>query len=178
MSVSVRHKKLEKSEIVKQRYISLVRCPLFHMLATVTFALMMQCVVVKTAPAKSPLHRQLLEIALNNIQKTLCKPPDQPCAPATAKERATPPISDQQAQTIVASGIISALGKHCGLDWQRFNFQPLMSYHREKLQMTSRQIALVGLLHGITMGAVRKDVERSACTSDLKSKTKKKFILK
>jgi len=120
-------------------------------------------------------HRKLLMMALDNYHKALCEG-NQPCAPASTAERATPPITDDQARTIVAVASISTLAEHCQLDWERRNFVPLMRHHREKLRMTERQMALVGLLHGITMGALGETVRRSPCTPEMKASTEKRLL--
>ena len=115
---------------------------------------------VGAQPARTEPHRQLLMIALDNLGRARCEG-GQPCAPATVEERATPPITDDQARAVVEAGSISVVAEHCGLDWQRRNFEPLMKHHRERLRMSERQLALVSLLHGITMGVVGETVRRT-----------------
>jgi len=46
---------------------------------------------VAAQPARTEVHRQLFMIALDNLGRARCER-GQPCAPATAEERATPPI--------------------------------------------------------------------------------------
>jgi hypothetical protein len=75
-----------------------------------------------SSPRAEP-HQKLLMIALDNYQKALCGG-NQPCAPASTAERATPPITDEQARAIVAAASISVLAEHCQLDWERRNFAP------------------------------------------------------
>jgi len=125
--------------------------------------------------ARPEPHRQLLMIALDNLGRARCEG-DQPCAPATAEERATPPITDDQARAVVEAGGISVVAQHCGLDWQRRNFEPLMKHHRARLKMSERQLALVSLLHGITMGFVGESVRRTPCSAELKVASEKRLI--
>jgi hypothetical protein len=136
--------------------------------------------VAAQAPAtpspRPELHRQFLLIALDNYQKALCGL-NQPCAPASAAERATPPITDDQARAIVAAATISTMAEHCELDWERRNFVPLMQHHRERLKMNGRQMALVGLLHGVTMGAVGETVRQTPCTPEMKASTEKRLLV-
>jgi hypothetical protein len=99
-------------------------------------------------PSLSPeLHRQFLLMALDSYQRARCEG-NQPCAPASAAERATPPITDDQARAIVAAATISTMAEHCQLDWGRRNFVPLMQHHRERLKMSERQMALLGFCMG------------------------------
>jgi hypothetical protein len=130
---------------------------------------------VAAQPARTEPHRQLLMIALDNLGRARCER-GQPCAPATAEERATPPITDDQARAVVETGSISVVAEHCGLDWQRRNFEPLMKHHRERLRMSERQLALISLLHGITMGVVGETVRRTPCSPELKVSTEKRLI--
>ena len=77
---------------------------------------------------------------------------------------------------MVEAGSLSVVAEHCGLDWQRRNFEPLMKHHRERLRMSERQLALVSLLHGITMGFVGEIVRRTPCSAELKVATEKRLI--
>jgi hypothetical protein len=128
-----------------------------------------------TPSPRPELHRQFLLMALDSYQRARCEG-NQPCAPASAAERATPPITDDQARAIVAAATISTMAEHCQLDWGRRNFVPLMQHHRERLKMNERQMALVGLLHGITMGAVGETVRRTPCTPEMKASTEKRLL--
>jgi hypothetical protein len=130
---------------------------------------------VAAQPARTEPHRKLLVIALDNLARARCER-GQPCAPATAEERATPPITDDPARVVVEAGSISVIAEHCGLDWQRRNFEPLMKHHRERLRMSERQLALVSLLHGIAMGLVGESVRRTPCSPELKVSTEKRLI--
>jgi hypothetical protein len=145
-----------------------VLCPLVAIIAMATQ-------VAAGAQEPSEPHQKLLKLALDNLQKALCGN-GQPCAPATASERANPPVTDEQARAIVGAGTISVLAEHCGLDWTRRNFMPMMQYHRQKLKMNRRQMALVGLLHGITMGAVGGVARQTPCSPEMKASIEKRLI--
>ena len=135
-------------------------------------------VLAQTAAPPAPkqeLHRAFLTLAIDNIDKAMCGQ-GQFCAPATAAERANPPLTDEQARGIVSAGVISVTAEHCGLDWQRRNFGPLLRHHRETLKLNERQLALVGLLHGITMGQVGEVVRRSPCSPEQKAATEQRLI--
>lgn len=107
--------------------------------------------------------RQMLALALGNIQHGLCEN-GKPCAPATTEERASPPLSIAEAKAVVGRAVLSAMGEHCGLDWQRLNYLPMMSYWRGALK-SERKVALVALLHGIAQGQIQTVlVKRGPCT--------------
>jgi hypothetical protein len=145
---------------------------LASLMAALTLAMPLS---VAAQPARTELHRQLLMIALDNLGRARCEG-GQPCAPATTEERATPPITDDQARAVVDVGSISVVAEHCGLDWQRRNFEPLMKHHRERLRMSERQLALVSVLHGIAMGVLGETVRRTSCSPELKVSTEKRLI--
>jgi hypothetical protein len=108
--------------------------------------------------------RKVLMLALDNIHRGLCEG-SQPCAPATAEEKANPPIPIAEARLIIHRGVLSAAGEHCGLDWRARNFGPMMAYWRHTMKKDERQMALIGLTHGIMQGLSKQTVaERGPCT--------------
>jgi hypothetical protein len=121
------------------------------------------------APGPPPIDdetavRKVLMLALDNIHRGRCEH-SQPCAPATAEEKASPPITISEARLIIRRGIMSAAAEHCGLDWQRKNFEPMMAYWRHTIKKNERQMALIGLMHGIMQGVSTKTMaERGPCT--------------
>lgn len=131
----------------------------------------------RKASSSDSLPKILLALALDNYPNARCGN-NQPCAPATAEERERPPLTDEQAHTIVTAASTSAIARHCGLDWQRRNFEPLMRFHRETLKLSERQMALVGLLHGISMGVMAEPVARGPCIPALKASAEKHMLLK
>jgi hypothetical protein len=124
--------------------------------------------------AKPDLHTHLLGLAMNHIEKAQCG--SAKCTPATEQERTAPPLSNDQARAIVQAATISTMAEHCGLDWQRRNFAPLMRHHRDSLRMGERQMALVGLLHGLTMSMTEAQVKAQPCTSDLRATVDQRLI--
>ncbi len=126
--------------------------------------------------AQTASHTVLLNMALDNVPKARCDG-GKACAPVSDAERMTL-ITDVQAKTIVSAATISTLAEHCGLDWQKRNFVPLMMYHREKLKMTERQMAVVGLLHGIAMNIVGDVVRKTPCAAEMKTNVEAKLPVK
>lgn len=127
-------------------------------------------------PSKSAeLREKLLRTALDNFPKALCG--NEPCAPATPEELKTPPITDAQAQSVISASIMSAMADHCGLDWSKRNFAPLMQQQRD-LKLSERQLALIGLLHGVGMGVVGETVKKSPCSPETKDKVEQRLLAK
>ena len=76
------------------------------------------------------------------------------CAPATEAEFAEPPLDMEVADGIATQAIYSAMADNCGLDFANLTFLPMMRWMRGTGDFSQRQVALAGLMHGITMGSV------------------------
>jgi len=127
--------------------------------------------------ASAPTHRanaaaalsdeqvhKLLTLALDNVSRGLCEGKTR-CAPATAEERENPPVTIAEARIVILRGALSAAAEHCGLDWQGRNFVPMMTYWRQNMKKNERQMAVIGLLHGIMQGMGKPN---RACTADMR----------
>jgi len=110
--------------------------------------------------------RRVLSLALDNISRARCDNM-QPCAPATAEEKANPPLELAEARLVIQRGVLSAMAQHCGLDWQKQNFAPMMAYWRQNMKKNERQMALIGLLHGIMQGMAKPDGQ-TTCTAEMR----------
>jgi hypothetical protein len=126
---------------------------------------------VKAQSGQDETVRQMLGLALGNIQRGLCDS-GKPCAAATAEERANPPLTIEEAKAVVGRAVLSAMGEHCGLDWQRLNYLPMMSHWRTTLKSPERKVALVAMLHGIAQGQVGITIaKRGPCTDAVRRDT-------
>ncbi|MCC6889312.1 MAG: hypothetical protein IT536_12325 [Hyphomicrobiales bacterium] len=110
--------------------------------------------------------RKLVNLALDHIGSGLCEQ-NKRCAPASAEERINPPITIAEARLVIHRGVLSGAAEHCGLDWQGRNFMPMMSHWRHKMKKNERQMALIGMLHGIMKGIGRPDA-KLACTAHMR----------
>ena len=110
--------------------------------------------------------RKILMLALDNFSRARCEN-TKPCAPATAAEKANPPITVVEARIVIHRGTLSGTAERCGLDWRRRNFEPMMAYWRHKMKKSERQMALIGLMHGIMQGMVEGN-PKLACTAELR----------
>ena len=107
--------------------------------------------------------RRMLATALESIHRAQCG--SEACGPATAAEKANPPITVAEARIIISRAALSALGEHCRLDWRQQNFLPMMAYWRVTRKKSERQMALVAILHGTMQGQVRQAfATKPACT--------------
>jgi hypothetical protein len=113
--------------------------------------------------------KKQVSLALANFGRALCEN-DRPCVPATPAELANPPISVDEARIVIRQGMASGAAQSCGLDWQERSFLPMMSYWRRTKQKTERQMALIGLLHGIAQGQTHRVMAQDPCSPDLRGR--------
>jgi hypothetical protein len=120
--------------------------------------------------------KKMLAVVLDKLPEAMCSPKKH-CAPATAKEKAKPPVSIEQARGVVKTGILSGSAEHCGLDWQRRVFMPALHHFRKTEKMNDRQIAIVSVLHGIIQGytATHHKMHSEACTAEARKKLDEKL---
>jgi hypothetical protein len=130
------------------------------------FALLILLCGLAMASAQAPRDdttRRVLLLALDNIQRAQCG--TQACAPATAQEKANPPLTVAEANAVIQRAVLSGAAERCGLDWQRQNFVPMMAYWRQTRRKSERQMALVGLIHGYMQGQAQQMFsQRGPCT--------------
>jgi hypothetical protein len=110
---------------------------------------------------------KIVQMALDNIHYSRCEA-ETLCEPVRPEERASPPITIVEARAIMNRGILSGAAQLCGLDWQRQNFGPMMAYWRNTAKKNERQMALIGLLHGImqALAGPRPGTTPPPCTGE------------
>lgn len=114
------------------------------------------------------LSVELLKLVIDRLHSFNCG--EAKCAPATAEEKANPPIAEADANRIVERGMLSAYGMHCGLDWEERNFHPMMAYWRHGQKRPVREMALIGGLHGASKGVFLETIKgQGACTAEMKA---------
>ncbi len=57
---------------------------------------------------------------------------------------------------VIETGIVSAFAEWCKVEWTRRNYLPFMRAERAKKLWSDRQLAYIGVLHGITVGFYAK----------------------
>ena len=119
---------------------------------------------------------ELIQLGLENLSLLTCEN-EQPCDPATPDELANPPVGPDEAGLVVVQAIISGAASHCGLDWQRGSYIPMMTYWRNVAKMDERQMALIGVIHGIMQGQVERELAADgACTEDMKAQVQARLV--
>jgi hypothetical protein len=88
----------------------------------------------------------MLSRVVADIQNSRCGPVH--CAPATKEEKANPPLTIEQARLAMRVGLFSGAAEFCALDWRKEILFPFLGYHRNTLKMSTRQLAMVSVLHG------------------------------
>jgi hypothetical protein len=131
-----------------------------------------RCAKAAAALSDEQVHK-LLMLALDSIGRGLCEN-NKPCAPATAQESANPPITMDEARIVIHRGAVSAVAEQCGLDWQGRNFSPMMRYWRPKMKKSERQMALIGMLHGIMQGMVTSQA-KVECTAQVRQNVERQL---
>ena len=117
----------------------------------------------------------LLQRVLNEIQLSRCG--KELCAPATEAEKASPPVTIEQARRAMKVGLLSGTAQFCGLDWKKQIFFPFLAVHRSHLKMSMRQLAIISMLHSTMHGFVLENYKKQEkpCTDKMRSNIKKQI---
>jgi hypothetical protein len=118
-------------------------------------AFIVACALTLAAQAQSPFPppksnvfaRSVLQRALEQLSETNCGA--NRCAKTTAEEKENPPLTLSETDFVMRRAVMSSLGASCGLDWQNRNFRPMMNYMQNTLGKNERQLALMGIVHGL-----------------------------
>ena len=117
-------------------------------------------------------HReQLIQAAFANFWGKARLSNGNPVQPDNAAERSTLPISIATASHVISVGEISGIAEWCGLDWQT-HFLNLTAKARRQA-FSEKQVAFVGLLHGVAQGTVYSTLQSKPCATDQKSRVTK-----
>ena len=111
----------------------------------------------------------MLQRVLSEIHKSRCGP--SLCDATTDEEKASPPLTVEQARNAMKVGILSGVAEFCGLDWKKRIFFPFMAAHRSRLKMSTRQLAIVSMLHGTMQGFMAQSYKKheEPCTDKLRN---------
>ena len=111
---------------------------------------------------------------LANIDSMMCGAVA--CTPASDAERANPPVTDDEAASIAAVAVVSAVAEHCGLDWTQGSFLPMMARWRSAPDITDRKLALIGATHGFVQGqAVQAFAAQGECDEQTRTAMQSQF---
>ncbi len=126
----------------------------------------------QTAKAAKPTEDEMVlkiaEFARTRI--TMAKLPDGSFVPPeTAAEKAKPILPLPVLKQVVNTGIYSEMRNACGLDWKT-GFLGMMDKERSKKTWSQKQLAYMGLLHGVSMGMSSEALkQRGGCTPQMKA---------
>lgn len=87
----------------------------------------------------------------------------------TPEERKTELLPFEFRQVVVDRGIFSATAEWCGYEWKDSSFSAFMQKQRSSGKWTDKQLAYIGLIHGVTMGTMESQFEKAGkCTEQYK----------
>ena len=86
--------------------------------------------------------------------------------PETPEERRQPLLPLADGRRVVERGVISALAQWCGMAWSERSYMPFMRGERRRQIWSDNQIAYIGLLHGTTLGAIGRSLQRTSTCTD------------
>ncbi|MBN8543308.1 MAG: hypothetical protein J0M34_03490 [Alphaproteobacteria bacterium] len=99
--------------------------------------------------------------------------------PETDEEKKSPVIPPEDAKRVTIAGANTGIAEWCGLDWQNLSYLKFMKQERAKLIWSDKQMAYIGLLHGIMQGATSDMMakEKGACPPELAKQAKEKLLV-
>jgi hypothetical protein len=118
----------------------------------------------------------MLQRVLGEIHKSRCG--EGFCAPATEEEKAKPPITVETARRAMQVGLMSGVAEFCEIDWKQRIFYPFMAYQRRAQNMSTRQLAIVSMLHGTMHGFMFENYRKheKSCTDKMRNSIEKQFL--
>lgn len=119
------------------------------------------------------LHEKIIEQTLNNFWGKAVLKDGSFVQADSEEERKTVPISKTNAKHVILIGELSSLAGWCGLDWQQ-NYHKMTKAARDS-GFTGKQVAFIGLLHGVTMGTVDLAVKERRCAPQIKQSIAEKL---
>jgi hypothetical protein len=90
-----------------------------------------------------------------------------PVPPETPEERAQPIVPRALEEQTIDRALLSTMMDVCELDSDALSYLPYMRKIRESARYSDRQIAYIGLLHGVSMGSFSRAMDSSLCNPEL-----------
>ncbi|MEM7269850.1 MAG: hypothetical protein AAF401_11420 [Pseudomonadota bacterium] len=121
-------------------------------------AVILATIVFAPSAEAEEYHESIQRMALAGIEMAYCS--DQVyCAPATEAELHSPPVDPATMEQTISVAALSVLAENCGFDFERQVFAPYMQSLRADGGLAERQIAIVGVSHGIVMGLFDEEAQ-------------------
>lgn len=86
--------------------------------------------------------------------------------PETLEEKKYPIIPFEDAKRVVEVGQTSGIAAWCGVEWEKPSFIKLMEKERQKSTWSDKQLAYIGLVHGVSMGMVESVMKAKECSEE------------
>ncbi len=115
-------------------------------------------------------HQQVIDRAMNNYWGKARLKDGSYVKPTSEKERNAVLITSDNASEVIKIGELSSLADWCGLEWQS-NYSNTTNGARS-YGLSGKQVAFVGLLHGVAMGTVDQAVKGEVCSAEQKKSVK------
>ena len=138
---------------------------------SVVLSLLILAALITRAPAQMGMIpdaeiRRMIAVGTGQVDGTLCG--GKYCAPAAAKVKARPLLTVSEGRAVIMLGRAAGIAEVCGIDWRDRCFTPMMQYWRQT-KKSERQLALIGVLHG--MG--KRTVRTKTCSAQTKERWEK-----
>lgn len=118
---------------------------------------------------------QLTAAARCNLTKARLRD-GSPVPAETPEERAQALVPCSLEVQTIERGLLSAAMATCGLDSDAFSYLPYMRAIRASARYSDKQIAYIGLLHGVTLGALGPSIDAGICNPELAESMKKESL--
>lgn len=128
------------------------------LLAAASAALLATATSAQALPPPTPEQvAELAAIARQNIG--MARLSDGSLVPAeTPEELARPIIPESLVRQSIARGYLTGEMEACGMEWQDGSFLPYMSAIRASRRYSGKQLAYIGMLHGLGQGTAASAV--------------------
>ncbi len=114
-------------------------------------------------------YQQIGKLARDNLGKAQL--PDGSFITETEESKKDPLLKDADRKRVIDRGFISTFADWCGLDWKNRSFFPFMEYERLKGKWSDKDMAYMGMLHGVSMGVLQTELKKKGdCPADSKKR--------
>jgi len=112
-------------------------------------------------------EQKMMELTLANFWGKAIDSKGEPVMPKDEKERATMPISKEQAHHVISKGGESGLAQWCGVPWEE-RYQLIIAQLKQHLT-SDTQVAYAGVLHGLAQQMMLVSMKNETCDDESKA---------
>lgn len=129
-------------------------------------------------PGKAEVVTEIVRIARANLTNAVMSD-GSPVPPETDEEKLHPIIPMMDAVRVVDRGNLSAMAEWCNMEWEHASYLPFMQKERKEARWSDKQLAFIGLIHGVTMQATKQALaKQKPCTSQQAGEVKARLAKK